>query len=234
MARPKKCDPATDPVNAKHDIGATIELGRVMPEDCLHIYKILGVHRSMPKIQKYLKNQGRKPPALQTIKQWSVTHKWAYWIDCYERECALEAENKAKAAYGEEASKDIGTLAAYFRETSRKLIRKVNNKIEHLKLQDGTQIRAAVEAAVGLSKAAEVMDGGVSDRTEGRQVLTIDERRSKAQEIVDMAFQKNGFGGQDNGNKPGRPVGIVQPGAEETQEQPVDHAADARTGTDGL
>ncbi len=209
-----------DLLRVRHDLGQTIELGVASPEECLQIYKMLGPHRSMPKIFQYLKNQGRKSPAVVTMKKWATKHNWKFHIDTYDREVANAAEARAKEEYGAVAAEEIGSLATQYRKAANKLIRKIATKIDGLKLMDGSQIKAAVEATVALSKAAEVMDGGVSDRTENREVLTIEERRTKAQQIVDAAFKQ--FNGQDNGRRTTKP------------EQPVGDAANARTGTDGV
>lgn len=206
-------DGAIEPVDllkVRHDLGQTIELGLPTPEECLAIYQMLGPTRSLPKIGMYLRNQARKAPADPTLKNWSKKHNWKFHIDSYDRDVTARAIERTKQEQAEGEKVEITTLATKYRTVTSKLLRKIEQKIEHLKLADGTQLKAAVDAAVNLAKAAEVMDGGVSDRTESRNIMTLEERKTKAMAIVDDVFANlRGNGGNDNrtvvadGAKPG-------------------------------
>lgn len=186
----------------RHDIGQTITLGLADAAECLQLYKMMGPSRSMAKVRTYLKNQGRKQPAEATLKNWSAKFNWKFHVEVYDREVMAKADAISQAEYAKVVAEDIHTIATRYRSAATKIIKRVDEKIQHLKLADGSQVRAAVEAAVALTKAAEVLDGGVSDRTENRSVMSVEERKSAAERLVDEAFSKGSFSGQqDNGTR---------------------------------
>lgn len=239
-------DEPVDLLKVRHDLGQTIMLGNPHPDECLEIYKQLGPSRSFPKIQQYLKNQGRKSPAITTLKNWSRKLKWAFHAREYDLEIARRVDENRKAELAKEAQEDLSDLAGKMRQVAHKALAKLKVKLEHLSIKSGGEFKAVAEAAVALNKAAEVLSGGVSDRTE--TVRTVEERKSDAMKIVDEAFQRV-KAGDGNDNKPSRHglnqhadyVGRSQApysdgtGAKDRKPvEEVDYGLDAPTGTDGI
>ena len=191
-------------------------------EECLQVFKDIGPKRSHAKIIAILQSQGRKAPAHNTIKSWAVKFGWPSKVKEYDLEVAKMAEREIQEKHAEKAVEEVTHLATKMRSVSNKILSKLELSVPGLKVSSGNEVRALAEGAVALNKAAEVLDGGVSDRTENRETLTIEERKSKAMSMVDDAFKKFTTGGQDNGKRTG------------TVEQPVGDAGNARTGTRGL
>ena len=208
-------------LQVRHDLGQTIMLGLPHPDECLEIYKQLGPSRSFPKIRLYLKNQGRKAPAITTLKNYSAKFKWIFHAREYDLDIARRVDENRKVELAKEAQEDLSDLAGKMRSVAHKALGKLKSKLEHLSIKSGGEFKAVAEAAVALNKAAEVLSGGVSDRTES--VRTVEERKTAAMDIVDQAFKNvKAGGGNDNRTKP-RAV-----------PDEVDYGLDAATGTDGV
>lgn len=214
-----------DILDHKHDLGKTVVLGLPTPEECLSIYMELGPNRSISKVGVYLGNQRRRVPAMPTLKRWAAKGKWRFHAHEYDVEVSRMAQEELQRDQAKDAAADLGKLATKMRQVSHRMLDKLKNKVDQLKISSGGEAKSLAEAAVALNKAAEVLDGGVSDRTESRNVMTVEERKTKAQSIVDDAFKQfSGGSGQDNAKRTKQP----------DSEQPVGDAGNARTGTDGV
>ena len=193
-------DEPVDLLKVRHDLGQTIMLGAPHPDECLQIYKNLGPSRSLSKVRQYLVNQGRKAPAETTLKKWSKKLNWQFHVREYDVEVARRVDENRKAELAKEAQVDLSNLSVKMREVAHKALYRLKTKIEALPIKSGGEFRAVSEAVVALNRAAEVLDGGVGDRTESIQ--TVEERKTAAMKIVDEAFAKvNAGSGNDNGTK---------------------------------
>lgn len=232
-------DPKTQPdepvdlLKVRHDLGQTIMLGIPHPDECLQIYKNLGPSRSCSKVVQYLKNQGRKAPAVETVKKWSKKNNWQFHVREYDLEVARKVDEGRKVELAKEAQADLSKLSLKMRKVASKALDKLSTKIDSLALKSGGEFRAVAESVVALNRAAEVLDGGVGDRTE--TVRTVEERKSDAMRIVDDAFKNFAGGGNDNsggvskhyhGNQHTDYYGVKKP--------PLGDAGKPGTGTDGV
>lgn len=197
----KRDEPAkVELLDQKHDLAHTVTLGMPTHLECLEIFKELGENRSMPKIIKYLENQKRPAPALTTIKKWSMKYKWTSVCRLWDLEIDRLAQQQLKESQAKTVAEDLGNLAKKMRGVSHKMLNKLSAKIDSLKISTGGEAKAVAEAAVALNKAAEVLDGGVSDRTESVSMTAAD-RKNAAHDVVNQAFRKFSQGGQDNGKR---------------------------------
>lgn len=202
-------------------------------QEAFLIYRDMGEKRALPALRLKIISLKGDAPGSGTFKNWSRDHKWTF--KCREHDLEQAAHVDAAIADPEtlEARVDeVVGLAAKYRTAAHRMVDKLNKEIPGLKIRTGGEAKAAAEMCTALSKAAEVLDGGVSDRTEARSVMTIEERKSAAQQLVDDAFKKFQSGGQDNGTK--HRSANAGSGGRTDGPKPLDNAANARTGTDDL
>lgn len=182
-------------------------------EDCFQIYKLMGPGRTLKRLAEHVAKKYDHAPNQKTLKNWSAQYEWTFQVLEFDRETAKGIDAARQKELIAQGAKELGTLAAKMRDVSAKALNKLSKSIDGMKIKSGNEFRAVAEASVALNKAAEVLDGGVSDRTE--TVRTVEERQSAAQDLVDQAFKK--FTGNDNGKRT-------------PKVEPMDNAGDAGRG----
>lgn len=210
IAKPRKPPPnqakpfvVTDELKAmQKEAGIKVRVGLPTPEECLEVYKRLGPARSMANVRRWFLQNKRVPPGHTTLKKWSAEHKWTVVCTEWDQQVARIADEKIKEQQAMDQAADMGNLAKYMRLVSLKGLKKLSNKIDSLDLKTGGEMKAVADACVALNKAAEVLTGGVSDRTE-RVASTAAERKEAAESLVDQAFA-NFSAGNDNGRAAGK------------------------------
>lgn len=203
-------------------VAAAPVLGRTSWEEILQAYKLLGPARSFPKVCAYFKKQGRKCYSIESIKKQSTKDNWAVHVHEFDQQVARDADTIRRKDLAQKSAEDMESLAGKMRKVAHNAVKRLAERVSQLKLKTGGEWKAVADAVVALNKAAEVLDGGVSDRTES--VKTVEQRKGRALDIVNSAFAQINKSGQDNAK---RTAESLDPGA-------MDHAGDARTGTGGV
>lgn len=150
----------------------------------------MGKGRTLKRLLEEMKKLNRPCPARATLKTWSAKHDWKEKAKVYDTEVAIQADDLIKAKKAIDGAKQMMSLAGDMRGTARKLLKRLNLRIDQIKIKSGGEAKAMAEAAVSLNRAAEVLDGGVGDRTEHRETLTLEERQSAATAIVDDVMKQ--------------------------------------------
>jgi len=217
-------DPDFDPMDPPEPAVAPVveQQGLLSWEEHLEAYKHMGPGRSFTKLCAMLKKMGKRPRAVQSLKTYSAKNGWQVHIHEFDQQVTREADKIRKNTMAKEQAADMQSLAGKMRDVAHKAIRRLNMRVDTLKLKSGGEWKAVADAVVALNKAAEVLDGGVSDRTE--KVSTTEERKTKALDIVNNAFAQINKTGQDNAKRTAKSNG----------EPEVGDAGDARTGTTGV
>lgn len=185
------------------------------------IFKTLGAERTIAKVRDvFIANGVEDPPKVTTLKAWSTKDRWNAVAHEFDLDVARLTDQRIKEKQSDAAVEKILNVGGAMRSVSSKILKMLEVHVPNLKIKTGAEARAIGELAVSLNKAAEVLDGGVSDRTE--TVRTVEERMTDAEKVVANAFKQfRSGGGQDNGKRTNGP----------DRQQPVDNAADVRTGT---
>jgi hypothetical protein len=164
--------------------------GYVGAPEAEKIWVEMGKGRTIKRVMQEMAALKRPMPSLATVKKWSQKHNWKDKARQYDLELAMAADERIKAQRAAKGAKQLVDLATEFRGTAKKLIARLNARIAHIKVKSGGEAKAIAEAAVSLNRAAEVLDGGVGDRTEHRETLTIEEREQAAASMVDDVFKQ--------------------------------------------
>ncbi len=118
--------------------------------------------RSLIKLfQRYAETVPDGPP-LATLKYWSKKHEWQQKIAEHEAQVEDQLRGKAAKAQASErwnAAQDLHKVAEL---GTKRLI----DKIANIELKSGADAVAMAEAIVVLIGKADVLEGGVSDRTQ--------------------------------------------------------------------
>ncbi len=118
--------------------------------------------RSLIKLfQRYAETVPDGPP-LATLKYWSKKHEWQQKIAEHEAQVEHQLRGKAAKAQANErwnAAQDLHKVAEL---GTKRLI----DKIANIELKSGADAKAMADAVVTLIGKADVLEGGVSNRTE--------------------------------------------------------------------
>lgn len=173
----------------QRDGGGTSLKGKPDADECWAIYLALGKDRSMPKVVEYLKAKGRPTVHANTIKSWSNQHQWGRRLRDHEIKVAVFTDDEIARRRAVEEADDVQNIAQKMRLVSLKALVKCEQAISKIEVTSGQEIKALAEASKLLSGAAEVMDGGVSDRkgmVAGQEsAMTLDQRRAHGAKAVD-------------------------------------------------
>lgn len=175
--------------------------GYVNKDEAFKIFCEMGRGRTLARVEKTIADMKRPGPARSTLKSWSAENNWAEKATLYDMEVAAKADEIIKAKKAESGARECMDLASSFRKTADKLIKRLEQRITNIKVKSGSEAKAMAEAAVALNRAAEVLDGGVGDRTEHRETVTLEERENAAAAMVEDIFKQLRTS-KGNDNKP--------------------------------
>lgn len=196
---PKADAPTAQSANGVHKGGAQDRWPDEVIEEVYKAYELMGPSRSIPKVRKLFIDNGRQLPSEITIKKWSSKGEWQFRVKEFDRDTARTMDEIRKNELAKEGAEQLGNMASKMRAVGLKGLRRLEKSIETVKIKTGNEFKAMADACVALNKAAEVLDGGVSDRTE--TVKTVEERQSAAQQIVKNAFANFKSKGNDNAKR---------------------------------
>jgi hypothetical protein len=134
----------------------------ITPGEALADYLAMGAERSISKLfRRYSESNLAKPPAEITLKWWSRRDHWVEQAREFDERVGRRLRARAETAAVKQSFNRVAALNAV---AQRCLEVAANSNVENA--TSATDIRALVAAAVDAIKLAEVLTGGVSDRTE--------------------------------------------------------------------
>lgn len=164
--------------------------GYVGREEALKIWCEMGKGRTLRRVEEHIAHLKRPGPSRHTLKKWSTQENWAEKATLYDTEVAMKADDLMKVEKAKKGARECLDLASEFRKTSGKIMKRLHARIDQIKIKSGGEAKAMAEAAVALNRAAEVLDGGVGDRTEHRETVSIEDRQNAAMVMVDDLFKQ--------------------------------------------
>ena len=140
----------------------TKQPGRVKHHQGLADYLALGPDRSLDKLyRQYTKNMP-KPPALVTLKSWSVKHSWQAKAVGYDARVAAQIAETAEAVAVEQGVDHVKALT----DVADKALRKVIDGLDGdaITATDAYQTAALLNSALGAIKGVQLLTGGPTER----------------------------------------------------------------------
>ena len=147
-------------------------------------YLAMGAERSISKLfRRYSESNLAKPPAEITLKWWSRRDHWVEEAKEFDERVGRRLRARAETAAVRQSFNRVAALNAV---AQRCLEVAAHSNIENA--TSAADIRALVTAAVDAIKLAEVLTGGVSDRTESARSIA-----AEAKELLqNLERQKRG------------------------------------------
>lgn len=135
---------------------------RIAPDEAFVAYLTFGPSRSLVKLRKhYEADPGVKTPAIATLKSWSTQHAWMARAREHDSKAAARAHELAVAEQGL-AHWDAAQALYKTAELSLDRLQAVLPQVP----VSADSAKALKDIAIDSIKAAEVLSGGVSDRTD--------------------------------------------------------------------
>lgn len=139
---------------------------KVTREQAFEDYVALGPGRSLSKLEaRYRNDIGVIPVSSATLRRWSSKCCWQMRLAEHQAKVSKQVEDKlakAEAAERWNASQDLRKAAQLGTE-------RLIAKVEQVELKSGADAKAMADAIVTLIGKADVIEGGVSNRTEERR-----------------------------------------------------------------
>ncbi len=136
--------------------------GRVKHERGLADFFALGPDRSLGKLfERYTKIM-LKPPALITLKTWSVRYSWQAAAAQHDARVASKVAEKAEAAAVAQGFDHVQALHSVADKALRKVIDGLDAK--SIKADDAYQMAALVNSALGAIKGVQLLTGKATER----------------------------------------------------------------------
>ena len=147
---------------AKPQPKTTKQPGRVKHDRGLADFFALGPDRSLGKLfERYTKIM-LKPPALITLKTWSVRYSWQAAAAQHDARVASKVAEKAEAAAVEQGFDHVQALHSVADKALRKVIDGLD--AESIKADDAYQMAALVNSALGAIKGVQLLTGQATNR----------------------------------------------------------------------
>ena len=142
----------------------TKQPGRVKHDQGLADYLALGADRSLEKLCHWYNKIMLKPPALITLKSWSVKHAWQVKAAAHDARVARQITEKAEDAAVEQGVDHVKALT----EVADKALQKViaGLKAENIKADSAYEMASLVNSALGAIKGVQLLTGKATERFE--------------------------------------------------------------------
>ena len=136
--------------------------GRVKHDRGLADFLALGADRSLGKLYRQYTKIMLKPPALVTLKSWSVRYAWQATAAQYDARVASQVAEKAETAAVDQGVDHVQAL----HDVADKALRKVVDGLdaESIKADDAYQMAALVNSALGAIRGVQLLTGKATER----------------------------------------------------------------------
>ncbi len=136
---------------------------KVTAEQAFEDYVALGPGRSIRKLdEQYQNNSKVRAPSVGTLMRWSGQHQWQAKLAEHNEKVAEQVQDKLAKT---EAAERWDAVQAC-RDAARDAMKRGVEMLTSVEGKNGADVKAIFDTAINLLGKADVLEGGVSNRTE--------------------------------------------------------------------